>query len=347
MFIVTGANGFIGSNLVRSLTLRAEAILHVDDYPALRGNSSPTDAVPAELRYEAHKVARYLDLHDLPRWLEEHGESSGIRGIFHLGACSDTTVTDRDYVMKRNFDYTRRLWAWCAAEDVPLIYASSAATYGDGSQGYDDQADPAIYRPLNLYGESKQRFDLWALEQRPGVGNSPPRWAGLKYFNVYGPRESHKGRMASVVFHAYNQIRATGKVKLFQSHREGVPDGGQQRDFVFVGDAVAMTLHLFDTPPSEDAAPNGLYNAGTGQARTFADLARATFAAMGREPDIEYIPMPEDLRGKYQYFTQADMEKLKRSGYTGPFRSIEEGVAAYVQWLRRPGTEAFGSGAAS
>ena len=328
MLIVTGANGMIGSNLALSCAQRGR-LLHVDDYPSIRGSHQPVEAPPTELRYEALGEATYLDWTDLPDWLDR--DPDGVAGILHLGACSDTTVTDRDFVMRVNFDATRNLWNRCAAAGIPFIYASSAATYGDGTQGYDDDVDPARYQPLNLYGQSKQDFDLWALQQP--ADQSPPRWAGLKYFNVYGPRELHKRRMASVALHAFDQIREAGRVKLFQSHKPGIPDGGQQRDFVFVDDVVAITLHFLDTPASA-TAPNGLYNAGTGQARTFADLARAVFAALQHEPDIEYIPMPQDLRGKYQYFTQAQTQKLRRAGFDQPFHTLEQGVASYVAWLQ-------------
>jgi ADP-L-glycero-D-manno-heptose 6-epimerase len=238
-------------------------------------------------------------------------------------------------MLSNNLEYTRTLWHWCTRAEVPFVYASSAATYGDGAKGFDDESDPSHLAPLNLYGKSKHLFDLWALEQV----TTPPRWAGLKYFNVYGPRESHKGRMASVAYHAYCQIRDGGRVRLFKSHRDGIPDGGQQRDFVFVEDAVAATLHFWTQPPSPDS-PNGLYNIGTGQARSFADLARAVFTARRLEPAIDYIPMPEDLRERYQYFTQARNTKLQRAGYEQPFHSIEDGVAKYVAWLEKM---AFGS----
>ncbi|MGH7252656.1 MAG: ADP-glyceromanno-heptose 6-epimerase, partial [Nitrospiraceae bacterium] len=268
-----------------------------------------------------------VDKDHLGRWLDEEGAS--VEAIIHQGACSDTTLRDRNYVIAVNTDYTRMLWQWCTRAGKPLVYASSAATYGDGLQGYDDRADPGMLKPMNLYGESKQLFDLWALDQV----HTPPRWAGLKYFNVYGPREAHKGRMASVAFHAYQQIRESGRVTLFTSYQKEYADGGQRRDFVYVGDAVEATLHLLETPVSAQA-PNGLYNVGTGQARTFADLAGAVFAAVGRDPVIEYIPMPEDLRDRYQYFTQARIDKLRHSGFTRPFRSIEEGVRDYVAYLR-------------
>lgn len=334
MIVVTGANGFIGANVVVALHDRGRGpILHVDDYPTIRGRGA-TETPPEAVRYERVPGGRYLDLHGLPTWLERHGQAERVAAIIHLGACSDTTVTDAAYVAARNTDYTRALFKWCAAARVPLVYASSAATYGDGSRGYSDAADPSIYQPLNLYGQSKHDLDLWALAQPPQA--CPPIWRGLKYFNVYGERESHKGRMASVAFHAFGQIGETGRVKLFQSHKEGVPHGGQTRDFIYVQDAVKITLHLLDTPASA-AAPNGLYNAGTGTPRSFADLAAAVFRALGREPAIEFIPMPEDLRGKYQYYTRADPAKLDHSGYAGGFHTLEDGVAAYVRWLERHG----------
>jgi len=319
MIVVTGAAGFIGSNVVAALNARGRPdIVAVDSF---RHTAKDTRYLH-ELR-----IHDTVDKDHLGRWLDEEGAS--VEAIIHQGACSDTTLRDRNYVIAVNTDYTRMLWQWCTRAGKPLVYASSAATYGDGLQGYDDRADPRMLKPLNLYGESKQLFDLWALDQV----HTPPRWAGLKYFNVYGPREAHKGRMASVAFHAYQQIRESGRVTLFTSYQKEYADGGQRRDFVYVGDAVEATLHLLETPVSAQA-PNGLYNVGTGQARTFADLAGAVFAAVGRDPVIEYIPMPEDLRDRYQYFTQARIDKLRHSGFTRPFRSIEEGVRHYVAYLR-------------
>jgi len=319
MIVVTGAAGFIGSNVVAALNARGRPdIVAVDSF---RHTAKDTRYLH-ELR-----IHDTVDKDHLGRWLDE--KSASVEAIIHQGACSDTTLRDRNYVIAVNTDYTRMLWQWCTRAGKPLVYASSAATYGDGLQGYDDRADPRMLKPLNLYGESKQLFDLWALDQV----HTPPRWAGLKYFNVYGPREAHKGRMASVAFHAYQQIRESGRVTLFTSYQKEYADGGQRRDFVYVGDAVEATLHLLETPVSAQA-PNGLYNVGTGQARTFADLAGAVFAAVGRDPVIEYIPMPEDLRDRYQYFTQARIDKLRRSGFTRPFRPIEEGVRDYVAYLR-------------
>ncbi|MBE7462866.1 MAG: ADP-glyceromanno-heptose 6-epimerase [Planctomycetes bacterium] len=316
MRVVTGANGFIGANLAAALLARGDRRMAVVD---VFGSAAP--------RYpEALGQAERVERDALEPWLERHG--AAVTGVLHLGACSDTTATDRAFMLRNNLEYTRMLWNFCARRAVPFVYASSAATYGDGAQGFDDESDPRLLRPLNLYGESKQLFDLWALEQEL----APPRWAGLKFFNVYGPRETHKGRMASVAFHAWKQIRAEGEVKLFRSHREGVPDGGQQRDFVYVADAEAVCRFFLETPASS-ASPNGLYNVGTGQARSFADLAHAVFAALGREPRIRFVPMPEDLREKYQYFTQAKTAKLRRAGYAAPFASLESGVADYIRQL--------------
>lgn len=324
MIVVTGANGFIGANLVCGLNRRnGKGVVGVDRYPSIRNRNGSVD-VPHSTRYPEAASAFYLDLDHLANWLTSDG--SAVDALVHLGACSDTTETDRDFIMSNNFDYTRGLWRWCTEHQKPFIYASSAATYGDGSRGYDDQIDPSCFGPMNLYGQSKHRFDLWALRQT----EAPPRWAGVKYFNVYGPRESHKRRMASMAHHWFNQVRQTGEARLFESHRPGTAHGEQNRDFVYVGDAVDATLHLLNTPVSA-ARPNGLYNVGTGQARTFVDLARAVFAALGREPKLVFIPMPDDLRNQYQYFTQAKVTKLRRAGFTRPFLSIDQGVCRFVE----------------
>lgn len=316
MFVVTGASGFIGSQVALRLLERGSAVVAVDHY-----------AEGQEHRYlDGHGVREFVDKDHLHIWLNHHAQD--VQAVIHMGACSDTTVTDRAFVMRVNYDYTRALWNFCARERIPLLYASSAATYGDGALGWDDACDPQRLQPLNLYGESKHKFDLWALEQP----KAPPRWVALKYFNVFGPHERHKARMASVAFHAFHQIRAHGKATLFQSHHEGIPHGGQRRDFIFIEDAVAATLHFLNTPASPEA-PNGLYNVGTGTARTFADLVGAVFAAMERPPLIVFDPMPEELREKYQYFTQATTAKLRRAGFTQPFQSLEEGVRKYVQVL--------------
>lgn len=309
MIAVTGANGFIGTNLVVALNRAGR-----DDVIAVDRFNPP--------RYvDAVRVARRIDADAFADWLRREGRA--VEAIYHLGACSDTTVTDRRFVMANNDEYTRALWRWCADAGCPLVYASSAATYGDGSRGFDDTADPAQYRPMNLYGESKQRFDLWAREQ----SRTPPRWVGIKYFNVYGPFEAHKDRMASMAFHWFNQIRDGGVARLFKSYREGIADGEQQRDFVYVQDAVDATCHLMNGA----GVRSGLYNVGTGRARTFADLARAVFAAVQKEPELVFVDMPEDLRPQYQYFTQAPIGKLRKAGFDRPFSSLEDGVRFYVE----------------
>jgi len=324
MITVTGANGFIGSNVVRALRDRnGQDVLAVDVLPSIRTRTSPVMNA-SEVRYELpHPTVSWLDMDALPQWLA--AGRANIHGIVHLGALSDTTLTDRDLVLRHNLEYTRTLWKWATAARCPMLYASSAATYGDGTRGYSDEDDPAQFAPLNLYAESKHHFDLWALKQK----QSPPRWVGLKFFNVYGPGETHKGHMASVAFHAFYQLRQSGRIRLFRSHREGVPDGHQKRDFIYVADAVDATLHFLTTPPTENA-PNGLYNIGTGMARTFHDVARAVIAAAGGHGQIEYFDMPEHLRARYQYFTQATVTKLRRAGYTRGMFGIEAGIARYV-----------------
>ncbi len=322
MIVVTGASGFIGSNLVMELNRRGYTdIVAVDDYPWLRGRVRLHASCP-EVRYSQWmRLTGCIDMHSLNEWLQSSG--SLVSSVIHLGACSDTTASDREWIMENNLAYTQRLWQWCADSRRTFVYASSAATYGDGSQGYDDACSPSRYQPLNLYGESKHLFDLWARSQC----KAPPRWAGLKYFNVYGPRENHKGRMASVVFHGYRQILETGFIRLFQSNQLNMADGDQKRDFVFVRDVVAATLHFaIDSVRYE----NGLYNVGTGRARSFNDLAKAIFSALGRAPRIEYIPMPQDLRGRYQSFTEAVLFKLREAGYTNVMTSLEDGVRDYV-----------------
>jgi ADP-L-glycero-D-manno-heptose 6-epimerase len=324
MIIVTGANGFIGSNLVRALQIRnGQDVLAVDVLPSIRGYYRPAPRV-AEARYQQpHPTVSWLDMESLPAWLDRCPAS--VAGIIHLGAVSDTTVTDRQRVLKHNVEYTRTLWQWATVARCPFLYASSASTYGDGSRGYSDEVDPRQYVPLNLYAESKQTFDLWALEETM----APPRWAGFKYFNVYGPGEAHKGHMASVAFQAFHQARQTGRIKLFRSHRVGIADGHQRRDFIHVSDAVDATLHFLTAPPTE-AAPNGLYNVGTGTARTFEDVARCVIAALGGGAEIEYVDMPAHLREKYQYFTEATVAKRLRAGLTRPMLTLEQGVGRYV-----------------
>ncbi|GJM60019.1 ADP-glyceromanno-heptose 6-epimerase [Persicobacter diffluens] len=314
MIVVTGAAGFIASALIARLNeLGFKAIVAVDDFKNV--NSAK------ERNLEDKAIRERVDLEDFHAWLDAN--QAEVEFIFHNGACSATTVFDKSVFDKLNYNYTKKLWEQCVDYQLPLVYASSAATYGDGALGYDDDHSfPPKLKPLNLYGESKNNFDIWALEQE----KAPFFWAGLKYFNVYGPNEYHKERMASVVHHAYNQIKEKGAMKLFQSHHPDFEDGGQMRDFVYVKDVVEVQIFLMNSRKH-----SGIYNVGTGKARTFKDLVLATFAAMDKPVDISYIPTPEDIRDKYQYFTEAKMEKLKAAGYKKAFHTLEEGVTDYVK----------------
>jgi ADP-L-glycero-D-manno-heptose 6-epimerase len=310
--IVTGGAGFIGRNVVAALNERGiEKVVIVD-------------RLGDDEKWRNIQGLIFQDIIDIDQFrvdLADHVIEPPA-ALIHLGACSDTTETDADFLLDNNYRYTRELCEWAVGHHVRFIYASSAATYGDGSQGYsDDPAGLDQLQPLNMYGQSKQMFDQWAVRQ--GLDD---RIVGLKYFNVYGPFEAHKGMMRSMVHKAYEQIRDTGCVKLFKSHRDDYADGRQLRDFIYVKDAVDVTLWFV-----ERAEVNGLFNCGTGQARTWEDLARAVFAAMRIDPNIQYIDMPEQLRGKYQYFTEADMRRLRAAGYCGEFTSLEAGVADYVR----------------
>ena len=317
--IVTGAAGFIGSVLVGYLNrLGYEDLVLVDNF----------DDADKRANWSEKKFTEIVEKEYLEKWLQTHGAK--IDCIFHMGANSSTTEFDYEVHRKWNLEYTKMLWQYCSKSSVPLVYASSAATYGDGNLGYsDDHAIPFSLQPLNPYGVSKNEFDKWALQQPKDT--APPFWAGLKFFNVYGPNEHHKGRMASVVLHAYHQIKKNGEVKLFKSHRPDYKDGKQLRDFVYVVDLVKvmawMMLRYFDGQP----VPDGLYNIGTGHARSFYDLAASTFKAMDVPADIQFIDMPVDIRDKYQYFTEAKMDKLRAAGYAGPFYSLEEGIEDYVK----------------
>jgi ADP-L-glycero-D-manno-heptose 6-epimerase len=252
-----------------------------------------------------------------------HRNSASVEAIFHMGARTDTTEQDEQIFDELNLHYSQKLWQQCVAYELPLIYASSAATYGSGEHGYRDEHEIVDQlRPLNPYGRSKNDFDAWALKQE----EQPPHWYGLKFFNVYGPNEYHKGRMASVIFHTARQIRATGGMKLFRSHRPDFKDGEQSRDFIYVKDVVSVMIWLWQNYPA-----NGLYNLGTGQARTFLDLAANTFRALDLEPRISFIDTPVDIRDTYQYFTEADMSKLREAGYDQPFYSLEDGIEDYVR----------------
>lgn len=312
MIVVTGAAGFIGSCLVKRLNQdQFRDIILVDDFSNPEKNRNLEDKVYLD------KVHR----NDLFRWLDEN--ENQVQFIFHIGARTDTTEFDVEVFNDLNLNYSKTLWKKCVDYGIPMVYASSAATYGMGEHGYkDDESAVDLLKPLNPYGDSKNDFDKWALKQE----KKPYFWAGLKFFNVYGPNEYHKKRMASVIFHGFNQILETGELRLFRSHRPDYTDGGQKRDFVYVKDVVEVCYWLM-----HHRKDSGLYNLGSGTARTFLDLAQATFAAMDKEPRITFIDTPADIRDKYQYFTEADMSKLKSIGYPFSFYSLEEGVEDYVK----------------
>jgi len=314
MIIVTGAAGFIGSALIGKLNSEGyKDIIAVDDFSRADKNKN----------LENKTITDKVDRMAFFNWLDDN--EKWVQFIFHLGARTDTTEFDVEIFDKLNLNYSKTVWKKCIQYGIPLVYASSAATYRLGEHGYvDSHAIVPELKPLNPYGRSKNDFDIWALEQK----EQPYYWAGLKFFNVYGPNEFHKGRMASVVYHAFNQIEKTDKMKLFRSHNPEFKDGEQLRDFVYIKDVVSVCMFLMEYRNSEN---NGLYNLGTGKARTFLDLTRSTFEAMGVKEDIGFIDTPEDIRDKYQYYTQADMSKLIGIGYKKPFTPLEEGVADYVK----------------
>lgn len=330
LIIVTGAAGFIGSCMVQYLNGQGiENLVLVDDFGVEKKRRN----------WEAKQYEEVVERHSLFDWLQQHQPK--VNCFLHLGARTDTTEFDYAVHQKLNVEYSQDVWNYCTQNNVPLIYASSAATYGPGDLGYKDDHE-LIFRlePLNPYGISKNEFDKWAVTQE----TTPPFWAGLKFFNVYGPNEYHKARMASVIFHSYNQIQKDGVVKLFKSHRPEFEDGKQLRDFIYVKDVVKVIAWMmnevnekFKSPSSVNSQlspgnfASGLYNLGTGKARTFVDLVNATFAGIDRDPNIEFIDMPEDIRDRYQYFTEADMQKLRSAGYAEPFSSLEEGVEDYVR----------------
>lgn len=325
--LVTGAAGFIASCMVQHLNdLGYDQLYLVDDFGVEEKRKN----------WEQKKFLAIIERTGLFDWLDE--DKPGIDIIIHLGARTDTTEFDYAVHETLNLEYSKQIWNYCVNKNIPLIYASSAATYGNGENGYkDDHSLVEQLEPLNPYGISKNEFDKWALLQ----SDQPPFWTGLKFFNVYGPNESHKHRMASVIWHSFNQIQSAGFVKLFKSHHPAYKDGEQLRDFIYVKDVIAVIAWMVQlmTEKKWDAANNGLYNLGTGQARTFTDLVKATFAGMDLEPNIEFIDMPEDIRDKYQYFTEADMQKLKLAGYSAPFYSLEAGVDDYVRnYLRQQKT---------
>jgi len=316
MLLVTGGAGFIGSNVVAALN-----------------EAGRTDVVVCDMLGEAGKwrnlakrqLADIVPPKELPDWLE----GRRLDAIIHMGAISETTATDGDLVIETNFRFPMRLLDWCTANPTPFIYASSAATYGDGTQGFgDDPSSSALkaLRPMNLYGWSKHLFDL-AVSERASRGEKlPPQWAGLKFFNVFGPNEYHKGTMMSVLARRFDELRAGRVVELFKSHREGIADGDQRRDFIYVDDAVRVVMWLLATP-----GVSGIFNVGTGKARSFKDLMLAAYAALGEPPNIRYVDMPLSIRDSYQYFTQSDVARLQRAGYNGGFTPLEEAVGLYVK----------------
>ena len=313
MIVVTGAYGFIGSYLtgrLNAMGLGQELVL-VDDF------NRPEKQSNLEHKIWRHQVDRNVFLN----WLEDSAKD--ISFVFHLGARTDTAETNVTLFNELNLNYSKEVWKICTAHQIPLVYASSAATYGDGTLGFEDkEAEIPKLKPLNPYGWSKQHFDEWVLLQE----NTPPVWAGLKFFNVYGPNEYHKGRMASVVFHSFNKITANGKMQLFRSHKAGIADGHQSRDFIFVDDIASMCIQIME----KSGFASGIYNAGTGQARTFLDLTMNTFKAMGVEPGIEFIDTPVDIRDTYQYFTEAKMDKWRSQFPNAAYTSLEEGIYKYV-----------------
>jgi len=321
IIIVTGAAGFIGSCMVEYLNRHGYSnIIIADDFT--RERKKPN--------YIVKKIIACVERDKLFEWLRSFPQK--IDFVFHLGARTDTTEFDYSIHEKLNVEYSKRIWNYCTQKNVPLVYASSAATYGNGELGYKDDHDIVEHlQPLNPYGVSKNEFDKWALQQARDM--QPPFWAGLKFFNVYGPNEYHKERMASVIFHSFNQIKNTGKVKLFHSHNPAYKDGEQLRDFIYVQDVIKIMYWMMEvvTRESANSLTNGIYNVGTGKARTFKDLVTAIFESMDLKPEIEYIDTPPDIRDKYQYFTEADMHKLRDAGYGEKFFSLENGVSEYVK----------------
>lgn len=322
MLLVTGGAGFIGSNVVAALNDAGHSDVVVCDLLGSDGKWR---------NLAKRQLVDIVPPAELPDWLK----GRKLDAVIHLGAISETTATDGDLVIETNFRFSMRLLDWCTANAVPLIYASSAATYGDGAEGFDDDASlPALkkLRPMNLYGWSKQLFDLAVAERVARAEKLPPQWAGLKFFNVFGPNEYHKGTMMSVLARRFDDVKAGRVVQLFKSHRDGIADGDQRRDFIYVDDVVRVILWLLATP-----AVSGLFNVGTGKARSFRELMLAAYAALGTRPNIDYVDMPEQIRGSYQYFTESKVDRLHRAGYNGGFTTLDDAVKVYVaDYLDRP-----------
>lgn len=318
MIVVTGAAGFIGSCLIRRLNdANFNYIIAVDKFDNAEKNKN----------LEGKKIKEKVERTAFFDWLDKNHEE--VEFIFHIGARTDTTEFNKSIFDELNVEYSKKVWKACISYQIPLVYASSAATYGLGEFGYDDnEAIIPKLKPLNPYGDSKNEFDIWALQQK----EKPFFWAGLKFFNVYGPNEFHKGRMASVIFHAFNQIKATGGMKLFRSHNPDYTDGGQTRDFIYVKDLIEVCFFLMHHRKN-----SGIYNLGTGKARPFLDLAKSTFKAMDKPENISFIDTPIDIRDKYQYYTQANMAKLISIGYNKPFHELEDGINDYVTNYLIPG----------
>jgi ADP-L-glycero-D-manno-heptose 6-epimerase len=316
MLLVTGGAGFIGSNVVAALNDAGRADVAVCDVLGHDGKWR---------NLAKRQLADIVPPTELPDWLK----GRRLDAIIHLGAISETTATDGDLVIETNFRLSMRLLDWCTAHATPFIYASSASTYGDGAQGFGD--DPSVaalkkLRPMNLYGWSKHLFDLAVAERAANGEKLPPQWAGLKFFNVFGPNEYHKGAMMSVLARRFDDIKAGRPVQLFKSHREGIADGDQRRDFIYVDDVVRVMMWLLATPNV-----SGIFNVGTGKARSFRDLMLSAYAALGTAANIDYVEMPHAIRGSYQYFTQSEVDRLQRAGYNGGFTALEDAVDAYVK----------------
>lgn len=322
IIVVTGAAGFIGSCMVGYLNEQGfENLILVDEFPALSAGRVDDEK---ELNLHLKKYLVRVERENFFEWLNI--EKPDVKFFFHLGARTDTAEFDYSIHQHLNVDYSQSVWNYCTKHAIPLVYASSAATYGSGESGYDDDHEIIEkLQPLNPYGISKNEFDKWALQQQ----EEPPFWAGLKFFNVYGPNEYHKARMASMVFHGFHQIKQNGFVKLFRSHKEGFKDGEQLRDFIYVKDVIRMCYWFMEGNQQKDF--NGIYNIGTGKARSFNDLIKAIFIALDSKAEIKYVDMPADIRDKYQYFTEARMEKIINAGYNFPLYTLEDGVSDYVR----------------